>query len=89
MTRTPNWENIFSKDSHTFTEHQIEAAGNNDFAPLAKLCPKFWKKYKTGEKNPDKLEKIWDLEYDWYEAVRTQDFEQAKQLYEKLKKVSV
>jgi len=84
-----NWLLIFARSSHTFTEGEIEDAGHDDFAPLAKICPEFWVQYRKHGHKDRKLAAIWELEYRWYEAVKYQDFPKAKQLYKQLRKVRV
>ena len=85
----PDWKSIFRKSKYEFSDEEIELAGNNDTAVLVTTCPKFWKVYEPGERNNQKLEDIWELEYEWYNAIKAQDFPRATRLYLKLVKVKI
>ena len=82
----PDWDAIFKKSDHTFSEYEIECAGLDDMAPLSQFLPKFWEKYKYLGKNPANLEQIWNLEFEWFNMVKQNQFQLAKNLYRKLKK---
>lgn len=84
-----DWDAIFNGSTREFTPEEMSDSGMSDLAPLAKICPKFWEQYKNLGKNSKRFEEIWDLEYEWAEAVHKQRFWKARQLYHRLKKVKV
>lgn len=85
----PDWKAIFRKSEHEFSDLEIELAGLDDTAVLVKSCPKFWKAYQVGERNNKNLQDIWDLEYEWYNEIKAQNFPKAKRLYLQLIRVKI
>lgn len=82
-----DWKGIFSKPARKFTEQEIYMASFLTEGPLGLYRPEFWKVYRKFASNPPKIQKIWDMEYDWYKAVEGQKFRQAKALFNKLMRV--
>lgn len=91
MTEPPPtiWQDVFRKAKHTFTEKEKYDANYSDLAPLAQHCPDFWEVYETMGNNSKKLESIWEMEWEWTQAVQAQDYPKAKKLFRILQKTKV